>query len=336
MTSQPASPSAHATVTAPAAEDLLGFFRLENEHLREALVHIQTNLAESVGINRDAFVEFQSVDDELAGLVRDASGITGQVTALTTQLDEARQRAVQMTELVSRVGEHLDQIINIARMTNLLALNASIEAARAGDAGRGFAVVAGEVKDLSRETRAATDAIAEVLTQLTRSSCTVRTSMDTSVERCAAIRGSAETFADRLQEANAANAGPMKRIFGTNDRVFMALAKIDHVVWKVNTYTSVLEGKPVFKFVSHHDCRLGQWYEKGEGRANFSNVPAFRELEPFHEAVHHGTHELFKLLDSGDGRVHRLHEALVAMEAGSKGVFESLDRILAEKDRLRR
>ena len=54
----------------------------------------------------------------------------------------------------------VDLIGTIAKQTNLLALNATIEAARADEAGRGFAVVASEVKDLSRETRQATEQIA--------------------------------------------------------------------------------------------------------------------------------------------------------------------------------
>ncbi|MBF0135276.1 MAG: methyl-accepting chemotaxis protein [Magnetococcus sp. DMHC-1] len=59
------------------------------------------------------------------------------------------------------IGKAVKVIKNIAGQTNMLALNASIEAAGAGEAGKGFAVVANEVKDLSRQTAEATNMIAE-------------------------------------------------------------------------------------------------------------------------------------------------------------------------------
>jgi methyl-accepting chemotaxis protein len=59
------------------------------------------------------------------------------------------------------MGDVYEVITSIAEQTNLLALNATIEAARAGEAGKGFAVVASEVKDLSQETARATDDISK-------------------------------------------------------------------------------------------------------------------------------------------------------------------------------
>jgi methyl-accepting chemotaxis protein len=61
----------------------------------------------------------------------------------------------------AEIGDVIKVITKIAEQTNLLALNATIEAARAGDAGKGFAVVANEVKELAKETAAATDDIGQ-------------------------------------------------------------------------------------------------------------------------------------------------------------------------------
>jgi len=81
-----------------------------------------------------------------------------------------------------QVGEIVELIQAIAQRTNLLALNASIEAARSGEAGRGFAVVASEIKDLANQTARATEKIAEQ----------IRVIEETTQSSVAALRGLAD------------------------------------------------------------------------------------------------------------------------------------------------
>ncbi|MCW7753579.1 methyl-accepting chemotaxis protein [Desulfobotulus sp. H1] len=75
------------------------------------------------------------------------------------EADSANEMIDNLSESSRRIGKVTAVIQEISEQTNLLALNATIEAARAGEAGKGFAVVAGEIKDLSRKTREATEEI---------------------------------------------------------------------------------------------------------------------------------------------------------------------------------
>jgi methyl-accepting chemotaxis protein len=87
---------------------------------------------------------------------RGASGVTQEAM---NAMEISTTTVSQLGESSRMIGDVVKDISTIAEQTNLLALNATIEAARAGEAGKGFAVVASEVKDLSQETARATEDI---------------------------------------------------------------------------------------------------------------------------------------------------------------------------------
>ncbi|MGN7612924.1 methyl-accepting chemotaxis protein [Magnetococcales bacterium HHB-1] len=106
------------------------------------------------------------VSDEVDGLVSSLQTIQQQCEQATTQASVTDQRASEAREVMTRLDDSaqeidkaVDLINTIANQTNMLALNASIEAAGAGEAGKGFSVVANEVKELANQTAEATKLI---------------------------------------------------------------------------------------------------------------------------------------------------------------------------------
>ncbi|MBC7201163.1 MAG: methyl-accepting chemotaxis protein [Pseudomonas balearica] len=134
-------------------------------------------------------------------VVRDA---IGQIGTLSSEVEHSAQAIEALNEQSGRIGSVLEVIRAVAEQTNLLALNAAIEAARAGEQGRGFAVVADEVRALARRTHDSTEEIEGLIGSLQQVAGQAVEQMQTSrdlTQRTVALANEAGTALGRITDS---------------------------------------------------------------------------------------------------------------------------------------
>ncbi|QTF56607.1 methyl-accepting chemotaxis protein [Stutzerimonas frequens] len=163
----------------------------------------------------------QQASDEANSAARQAATAREHVGSLSTGINDlgdsvmgAVKAMEQLEEETQEVGSVLTVIRSIAEQTNLLALNAAIEAARAGEQGRGFAVVADEVRNLAQKTAASTAEIQQIIQRLQNSANTVLNVMTSngeksraSIERSIEATQLLEAIAGTVNQIDELNAG---------------------------------------------------------------------------------------------------------------------------------
>ena len=126
------------------------------------------------------------------------------IEQLSCELNDAMQEVEALAGSSEKIGSVLEVIRSIAEQTNLLALNAAIEAARAGEAGRGFAVVADEVRNLAKRTQDSVEEIRQVIEGLQSGTRDVVSSMHSSHRQAQGSVGQVEQAVAALQRINQA------------------------------------------------------------------------------------------------------------------------------------
>lgn len=300
----------------------------------ESLALIQDNLERNITNLKNvtqATKEAANLSDDSRKTIET---IVQELESLNISVSENNDAIGHMTSRTQEINAIIQLITDIAEQTNLLALNAAIEAARAGEHGRGFAVVADEVRKLAERTHKATGEISVSINSLKQDMSDIEKSATEMNHVVESSTHQIHAFEKTLVQLNETSSNIVSSSYMMENSVFIVLAKIDHIIYKSRAYNSLMRCEPRLEVLSTQQCSIGQWYND-EGRRRFGKTASYAQMSRPHEIVHERANKNLQYIKDTSGRlcIANATEILTnfrEMEDASTELFVLMDNLIKE------
>ncbi|MFH0710916.1 MAG: methyl-accepting chemotaxis protein [Pseudomonadota bacterium] len=304
-----------------------------NVKVTESLSVIQENLNSNIQDLKEV-TRATTTAAVLANDSRDTiSIIINELNMLNEKVSNNNDAIGHIASRANEINSVIQLITDIADQTNLLALNAAIEAARAGEHGRGFAVVADEVRKLAERTHKATGEISISINSLQQNMSEIQTSAEEMNEVVARSSSSIISFENTLIQLSDGSSNIVTSSHNMENSSFIILAKIDHILYKARAYNSVMVCDQKLTPMDAHQCRLGKWYD-GEGKERFGQIGSYELIKAPHAVVHQNANKNLTFIAKGEDNILNNSSEIISnfkeMENASEKLFVLMDNVLTE------
>lgn len=302
---------------------------LQNKHATHGLGMIQNSLSSNMNTIDQASGLIVNLSTISSRNHDSSSSINKNVTKINEDFEVLSATADELNNEVKSIKKVLIAIEKISEKTNLLALNADIEASRAGDHGKGFAVVANEVRMLANTTQNLVEDVTESIEKVDDKITSLNKSVDVIYEFTEHVSKEMDIFTKDMSNMQETSEKVSFDMLCIKDQVFAGLAKIDHIVFKSSVYNAIATESEL-PMSSHVACRFGKWFH-GDAKANYGKCKYYTIVDKHHQEVHDIVIEIDaikKLELDRDEEVEQVSVALETMEESSNKLFTALDEMV--------
>ncbi len=303
----------------------------------KGLVLIQTETTELIDDLGNILKATDTTSELATSSLQKLETILEKMQRLDQEIQDTSVSINSLNDMSNEITSVVELIKDIADQTNLLALNAAIEAARAGEHGRGFAVVADEVRKLAERTQKATAEINVSINTMKQETNAIVDKSESMTEVSHNVSYAVLEFKKDMTKLEMDSKDTADLTVNMRNRLFLSLVKIDHIIYKDQTYTIIANNDKSATVINEKECRFGKWYN-GDGKKDFSHLPSYAQVVQPHHLVHEMARQNFGFIYPEDKRIEHAQDIIQnfkVMEEASFELFTLLDKLKEEITRKR-